>query len=75
MQEQQGVIQLRGDADAIAIEVRPGFACIQCVTIREGQVLASNSFFHQYPKKDLMKSGDMKIYGNKLLKHLLVFII
>jgi excinuclease ABC subunit C len=49
VQEQQGVVQLRGDADVIAVEARPGFACIQCVTIREGQVLASNSFFPLVP--------------------------
>lgn len=53
VQEQQAVVQLRGDADAIAIDVRPGFACIQCVTIREGQVLASNSFFPTVPYKAL----------------------
>jgi excinuclease ABC subunit C len=49
VQEQQGVVQLRGDADVIAIETRPGFACIQCATIREGQVLASNSYFPTVP--------------------------
>lgn len=49
VQEQQAVVQLRGDADVIAIDVRPGFACIQCVTIREGQVLASNSFYPKVP--------------------------
>lgn len=51
VQEQQGVVQLRGDADVIAIDVRPGFACIQCVTIREGQVIASHSFFPTVPFK------------------------
>ena len=51
VQEQQGMQQLRGDADAIAIDVRPGFACIQCVTIRDGQVLASQSFFPEVPQK------------------------
>jgi len=49
VQEQQGVVQLRGDADVIVIEARPGFACIQWVTIREGQVLSSNSFFPGVP--------------------------
>lgn len=49
IQEQQGVVQLRGDADVIAIEARPGFACIQCVTVREGQVLGSQSFFPSVP--------------------------
>ena len=49
VQEQQGMVQLRGDADVIAIEARPGFACIQCVTVREGEVLASQSFFPTVP--------------------------
>lgn len=49
VQEQQGIVQLRGDADVIAIEARPGFACIQCVTIREGQVIASQHFFPSVP--------------------------
>lgn len=50
VQEQQGMMQLSGDADAIAIEARPGFACIQCVTIREGQVLSSHQFFPSMPQ-------------------------
>jgi excinuclease ABC subunit C len=53
VQEQQGVMQLRGDADAIAIEVSPGFACIQCVTIRQGEVLANQSFFPSVPSAGL----------------------
>lgn len=50
VQEQQGMVQLRGDVDVIAIEACPGFACIQCVTVREGEVLASHSFFPAVPK-------------------------
>lgn len=53
VQEQQGMLQLRGDADAIVLEARPGFACIQCVTIREGQVIANRSFFPEVPIKDI----------------------
>lgn len=49
VQEQQGMMQLQGDADVIAIEARPGFACIQCVTVREGQVLSSRNFFPTVP--------------------------
>lgn len=55
VQEPQGVTQLRGDADAIAIDVRPGFACVQCVTIREGQVLVSQHFFPAVPQQSLDK--------------------
>lgn len=49
VQEQQGIAQLRGDADVIALEAKPGFACIQCVTIRDGHVIASQSFFPAMP--------------------------
>ncbi|KTC65407.1 excinuclease ABC subunit (plasmid) [Legionella adelaidensis] len=52
VQEQQSVVQLRGDADVIAIEVKPGFACVQCVTIREGQILVSQKFFPSVPEKN-----------------------
>lgn len=53
VQEQQGMVQLRGDADVIAIDVKPGFACIHCVTIRDGQVIASQTFFPTMPAKTL----------------------
>jgi excinuclease ABC subunit C len=59
VQEQQSVVQLRGDADVIAIEVRPGFACIQCVTIREGQVLSSTSFFPAVPAHGFDHESEM----------------
>jgi excinuclease ABC subunit C len=50
VQEQQGVVQLRGDADVIVIDASPGFACVLCVTVRDGEVLASTSFFPSVPK-------------------------
>ena len=53
VQESQGVVQLRGDLDAIAIEAKLGFACIQCVTIRNGEVLSSKSFFPAVPNVTL----------------------
>lgn len=59
VQEQQGVVQLRGDADVIAIEARPGFACIQCVTIRDGQVMANQSFFPSVPKQILIEDEEV----------------
>lgn len=65
IQEQQGVLQLRGDADAIAIEVRPGFACVQCVTVREGQVLANRSFFPVVPQLGF----DEELASDKLWQH------
>lgn len=51
VQEQQGVVQLRGDADVIAIEAQPGFACIQYVTVRDGHVLTSQNFFPSVPRQ------------------------
>ncbi len=53
VQEQQGVVQWRGDLDVIAIEARPGFACVQCVTVRAGDVIASARFFPSVPVKSL----------------------
>ncbi|KTC74279.1 excinuclease ABC subunit C [Legionella birminghamensis] len=53
IQEQQGIVQLRGDADVVAMDVQPGFACIQCLTIRNGQVIASQSFYPNMPKKNI----------------------
>lgn len=49
VQERQGVVQLRGDADVIAIEAKSGFACIQWVSIREGQVIGAQHFFPAVP--------------------------
>lgn len=53
VQEQQGMVQLRGDLDVIAIEARPGFACVQCVTVRAGDVVASARFFPSVPVRSL----------------------
>lgn len=49
VQEQQAMVQQGGDADIIAIEAQPGFACIQLVSVRDGQVLSSQSFFPAIP--------------------------
>ncbi len=51
VQEQQSMVQLRGDADVIAIEACPGFACIQYVTVRDGQILANQSYFPSVPEQ------------------------
>jgi len=60
VQEQQGMVQLRGDADVIAIDARPGFACIQCVTVRDGEVLASQSFFPIVPEQSLESEQNLE---------------
>ena len=61
VQEQQGMVQLRGGADVIAMETRPGFACIQCVTVRDGDVLSSQSFFPSVPKQSLIAEDDASL--------------
>lgn len=62
VQEQQGVVQSSGDADAIAITAQPGFACIQCVSIRNGEVLASQSFFPAMPKQRLSSDDEVSLW-------------
>lgn len=56
IQEQQGVARLEGDADVIVIDARPGFACVQCVMVRNGQVLDSQRYFPSVPKAALIDS-------------------
>lgn len=58
VQEQQGVVHMRGDADIVVIDAQPGFACVQWVRVREGQVLASQSFFPAVPKQGFEHDGD-----------------
>jgi len=53
IQEQQGMTLREGDADVIVSYVRPGFACVQWVGIRGGQVLDSQVFFPTLPKAGL----------------------
>ncbi len=53
IQEQQGMTLREGDADVMVSYVRPGFACVQWVGIRGGQVLDSQVFFPRLPKAGL----------------------
>ncbi len=59
-QEQQAVVRMEGDADVIVIEARPGFACIQYVMVREGQVLESSRFFPSVPKLNFEDPNDQQ---------------
>ncbi len=58
VQEQQGVVRMEGDADVIVIDARPGFACVQCVMVRDGQVLESQRFFPSVPKLNFDELDD-----------------
>ncbi len=62
VQEQQGMVQLRGDLDVIAIEARPGFACVQCVTVRTGDVIASARFFPSVPVCSLDEIDEQSLW-------------
>lgn len=59
VQEQQGIVRGKDDADVIVIEARPGFACVLCVIIRDGQVLESRRFFPSVPKIDWSEDEDL----------------
>lgn len=50
VQEQQGMVRAAGEADLIIIEASPGFACIQYVSVRAGEVVSSQSFFPSVPQ-------------------------
>jgi excinuclease ABC subunit C len=53
VQEQQGVVHTQGTADVIAIELNQGFACVQLVSVRDGQIVAHENFFPKLPNLDL----------------------
>lgn len=53
IQEQQGVTLREGDADVIVSEVHSGFACVQWVGIRGGQILDSQVFYPKLPQAGL----------------------
>lgn len=59
VQEQQGIVRLEGDADVIAILVRQGVAGVQCVTVRDGNVISSQRFFPALPKQPLLVEDDV----------------
>lgn len=73
VQEQQGILQLQGDADAIAIEVNPGFACVQCVTIRDGQILSSRSYFPSLPQYGLDEELSMETLWQQIFSAFIGF--
>lgn len=52
IQEQQSITRMAGDADVIVIEARPGFACVECVTVRDGQIIESQHFFPSIPMEN-----------------------
>ena len=52
--EQQAMISPQGgDLDVIVVLAHPGFACVQWVMVRSGQVLDSQSFFPTVPHENI----------------------
>ncbi len=50
VQEKQSMVQEKGDVDIVAIEATMDFACVQCVRVRKGQLLANEHFNPAMPK-------------------------
>lgn len=59
IQEQQAVTQNSGDADVIVLDVRPGFACIQSVRVRQGEVIANETFYPKVPRTEWLVPDEM----------------
>ena len=53
IQEQQHVILQKGDVDVIVIQAEVGFACVQWLSVRQGQILDNQSFFPEVPEEAL----------------------
>lgn len=53
IQEQQGVSGREGELDVIVSEVTSGFACVQWVAVRQGQIIDSQAFYPKLPKAGL----------------------
>lgn len=67
IQEKQYVSTASGDADVIGLAVQAGIACIQLLTIRGGQILASEAYFPSDP----MHSSRDEILSAFLTQHFL----
>ncbi|MCR9191978.1 MAG: excinuclease ABC subunit UvrC [Gammaproteobacteria bacterium] len=49
VQEGQSMVHATGEADVIVLEAYPGFACVQWVQVRGGEVVASDHYFPKVP--------------------------
>ncbi|KTD20307.1 excinuclease ABC subunit UvrC [Legionella londiniensis] len=73
VQEQQSMIHLRGDADVIVLKIEPGFACVQWVTIREGEVKGSQSFYPSLPTGYEYCNEDQEAMGQQVFSAFLSY--
>ena len=58
VQEEQVVVQAKGDADIIVLETGPGFSTVQLVQIRRGDIIASDAYFPTIPNERLEETQD-----------------
>src|SRR3990167_10933599 len=49
IQERQCIDVADGDADVIALAMQSGMACVQLLSIRQGQIIGSNAYFPRVP--------------------------
>lgn len=59
VQESQGVILPAGEMDVLVLKARPGFACVLCVSVRNGQIINKESFFPLVPEVALDETNDL----------------
>lgn len=58
VQEQQAMITLQGELDVIEVAVERGFAAVIRVSVRDGKVMSSETFFPKIPNRDWYDSDE-----------------
>lgn len=73
IQEQQSVVARQGDIDVVVAEVSRGFACVMCVTIRQGEVINCQSFFPSIPKLSLQDEENDSLRWQEIFTSFIAF--
>ncbi len=74
VQEEQAMVQAGGDVDVIVVEAQSGFACVQWVTIRQGDVLGNEHYFPSVPVESLDSDTDKEALWQQVFKSFLAQI-
>lgn len=53
IQERQNIVKSQGDVDVVVIYVYLGFACVQLVSVRNGDIINSENFFPVLPSENI----------------------
>ncbi len=59
VQEEQSMVHTAGNADVIVLEAYTGFACVQVVQIRQGDVIASDHYFPTVPTESFVNDTEL----------------